>query len=372
MGIYSTRGIYESSVDLDAVETEEIFEENFTEAALRHTYEATCNLNNIMKSVGVLELSVFEETGEEMVYEAGAISGFFAKIKAAIMKIWQKIKSLFTKFFAKMQSFGKDDKAFINKYKKELLKADMKDFEYKGYEFTIDKLKAKEVEDNMKSIAAVKLAYGYGESASTNYGDGFEPKQIFGDKDTSDILESVRAKAIASKSSTLDQSEFTKELFETFRNGESNKETLDTKNKALDRGLIINFLVNSSTSEKGIKDDYKGIEKSINEIIKKLDKAENENSKIAKDDDNAKINKQTNVLGVIRKSNEIVTGCLTIIEQVEAAKMTAFNDRRKQCKAICVKLLGRKAKNESYYEDDYGYEGYSENFSSFLDDVKLV
>lgn len=371
MGVYSTRGIYESSVAIDDVELEEIYEENFTEAALRHTYENTCNLNNVMKTVGIMELAVLEETGEEMVYEAADVKGFFAKIKAIIMKIWAKIKSLFTKFFAKMQSFGKDDKAFINKYKKELLKADMKDFEYKGYEFTIEAVTANGAFSNMKKAPFVQSSFDFGNGK--NFTGAKDPSNYYKDKDTSDIMEKARALSIGSKSSSLDQSEFSKELFEVFRNGESTKETLDTKSNALDRGRIIQFLTNTNTTEKSIKDDFKDIEKQIKEIIKALDKRENELSKLNKDDDTQKINQDSARLSVIRKANEIVNGCLTTIEQIEGAKMQAFNDKRKQCKAICVKLLGRKAKNESYYDDEYGYGGYNEgSYSSYLDDVKLV
>lgn len=381
MGIYSTRGIYESSINLDATQPEEVFEENFMEAALRHTYENTCNLNRIMQTIGIAELAEFEETGRDVVYEAADVKGFFAKIKASVMKIWQKIKGLFTKFFAKMKSFSKDDKAFVNKYRKQILAADLTDFEYKGYEFTLDVATASGIQKKFDDNAKIKKAFDFGVDDIKEYNwskETDEAKTVFGEE-ISDVIEEARGVAIGS-SDSFDQKEFTEELFKLFRKGEDSKQDLDDKSDEIDPYEICRFLEGSSKTKKDIEDDFRVTEKNIKKVIKKLTDAENalykmksvkeadeENNNDDKDDKLTDSDKSKR-LKLVSTSSKIVNNCLTIMEQVEAAKMTAFNDKRKQCKAIAVKLIGRKnpnAKNESYgYNDD--------SFISYLDDVRLV
>lgn len=372
MGIYSVKEAYEGSAYLEDVEVEDIFEDSFDEAALRHTYEIDSNLNAIMKTIGISELAVLESTGEEIVYEAGRAGGIIEKLKAAIKKIWEKIKSLFTKFFAKMQSFGKDDKAFVNKYRKEIMAGSTKDLEIKGYKFTPNKIgSAKEILDSMKKVSVkidglqngtVDSAFGY----KADDLQGIHPNEV--KSEDTDIIEDLRKAAIGA-SSALDAGEFAKELRSKLRGDEDSPITLDDSD--INKGEIVQFLMNASSGSKGIKDDFKDTKKTCETQIKELEKCSKGLSKVEKPADSTKINVNSKKLQVIAKCNTIVTNCLTILEQVEAAKMTAFNDQRKQYKATCVKLIGRKAKNESYeYDDDYS--SYNEDGIPSLDNLRLI
>lgn len=371
MGIYSVRESYIASDYLEDVEVEDIFEESFDEAALRHTYEIDSNLNNIMKAIGISELAVLEETGEEMVYEAGTISSLIEKLKAAIKKIWEKVKSLFTKFFAKMQSFGKDDKAFVNKYRKEIMAGSTKDLEIKGYKFTLDKVdNANSILERMKKVKIpgknsnsrlVAAAFNVSTEAISN--SNFHIVEF--DIDDSDLIEKIRGAALNS-SSDYDASEFSKELRSKLRNDEDSPITLDDSD--IDKGEIVQFLMNASSGSKDLKDDFKSFKKTCENQIKELDKCSKNLSKIEKPADKNKVNENSKKLTMISKYNTVVTNCLSILEQIEAGKMTAFNDKRKQYKATCVKLIGRKAKNESYEYDDY----YDEDVMSSLDNLRLI
>lgn len=372
MGIYSVREAYEGSAYLEDVEVEEIFEDSFDEAALRHTYEIDSNLNAIMKTIGISELAVLESTGEEIVYEAGRAGGIIEKLKAAIKKIWEKIKSLFTKFFAKMQSFGKDDKAFINKYRKEIMAGSTKDLEIKGYNFTPDKIGgAKSILDAMKKVS-IKMDGLSGITVDVAFNYSSDRLSTIEDKDVksedTDIIEDLRAAAIGA-SSGLDAGEFAKELRSKLRGDEDSPITLDDSD--INKGEIVQFLMNASSGSKDIKDDFKDTKKTCENQIRELEKCSKELSKIPKPTDENEVNSNSKKLQVISKCNTVVTNCLTILEQVEAAKMTAFNDRRKQYKATCVKLIGRKAKNESYeYDDDYS--SYNEDGIASLDNLRLI
>lgn len=371
MGIYSVRESYIGSDYLEDVEVEDIFEESFDEAALRHTYEIDSNLNNIMKAIGISELAVLEETGEEMVYEAGTISSLFEKLKAAVKKIWEKIKSLFTKFFAKMQSFGKDDKAFVNKYRKEIMAGSTKDLEIKGYKFTLDAIKgADAILEDMKKVKIPGKKPGMNgrnvESAfnmTTTIASGMAPAEF--DIDDADLIENIRGAALGSTNS-YDAGEFSKELRSKLRGDEDSPITLDDSD--IDKGEIVQFLMNSSSGSSDIKKDFKSVKKTCEDQIKELDRCSKNLSKIEKPADKDKVNEDSKKLTQIAKYNTIATNCLTILEQIEAAKMTAFNDKRKQYKATCVKLIGRKAKNESYGYNDY----YDEDAISSLDNLRLI
>lgn len=371
MGIYSVKEAYEGTAYLEDVEVEDIFEDSFDEAALRHTYEIDSNLNAIMKTIGVSELAVLESTGEEIVYEAGSVSGIIEKLKAAVKKIWEKIKSLFTKFFAKMQSFGKDDKAFINKYRKEIMAGSTKDLEIKGYKFTPENIKSaagiladiKKVSISMKTGSNITVNHAFQLSST---GKMTETREF--DIDDSDLIEKIRSAALGG-SSSLDAGEFAKELRSKLRGDEDSAITLDDSD--INKGEIVQFLMNASSGSKEIKDDFKTSKKTCEDQIKELEKCAKDKSKISKPADEHQININSKKLTVIAKFNTIVTNCLTILEQVEAAKMTAFNDRRKQYKATCVKLIGRKAKNESYeYDDDY--DSYNEDGIPSLDNLRLI
>lgn len=386
MGIYSVRDNYNASAYLEDVEIEDVFEENLEEAALRHTYENNVNLHNIMRSVGIMELAEYESTGEELIYEAGTASALFDRFKAALKKIWEKIKSLFTKFFAKLQSFGKDDKAFVNKYRKQIMAGSVKDLNYKGYKFTLDgknnDLFAEKAFSRMKAIKigststsgalgdfTVDTCFNYGEDSDITKGSNPDSSTYdYKLEDLEDQIEKVRGAAIGDGSS-YSSSEYLKELKEKFRDGESSPTTLDDSD--IDKGEMVQFLMNTSTLQKEIeKKDFKPIKKKIEDCIKNLDKKSKAFSKIEKPVDKTKVNVGSKNMTVISKCHTVVTNCLTIIEQMEAAKMTAFNDCRKQYKAICVKLIGRKAKNESYGYDDYDYS-YGD-YSSALESVKLI
>lgn len=372
MGIYSVKEAYEGTAYLEDVEVEDIFEDSFDEAALRHTYEIDSNLNAIMKTIGVSELAVLESTGQEIVYEAGRAGGIIEKLKAAIKKIWEKIKSLFTKFFAKMQSFGKDDKAFVNKYRKQIMAGSTKDLEIKGYKFTPEKVAgAQSILDAMKKVS-IKMEGLSGTTVAIAFNYKSDRLSTIEDKDVksedTDIIEELRAAAIGS-SGGLDAGEFAKELRAKLRNDEDSAITLDDSD--INKGEIVQFLMNASTGSKTIKDDFKTTKKTCENQIKELERCSKELSKIPKPTDKDEVNTNSKRLQVISKCNTVVTNCLTILEQVEAAKMTAFNDQRKQYKATCVKLIGRKAKNESYeYDDDYS--SYNEDGIPSLDNLRLI
>lgn len=350
MGIYS---IHESNESLlSNMEPYEIYTENFYEAGLQIAYETAVNQHNLMKAIGIQELAALEETGEEIVYEAVNVKGIIDKMKAAIMKLWNKIKALVAKFAAKFQSFGGDDKKFINRYKKQILMGSTKGLEVKGYNFTTDALTVSDAVSKGLSTDAAKAAKDVMGGAT-------------GTKVNKDDFEDKMRGAILGKGS-LDASEFSKELKAVYRSGEDSPQTLENINK----GEIVAFLSSGTDkSIKAIKADLTTQEKEYNNAIKKLNDLEKKLLK-EKPADGDKYAAASEGLANISDANQVFTTGMSLIQLVHSARMKAFNDKRHQCKSICSKIIGRKEpKNESYgYED---YDNFDEG-ASFISGVELI
>ena len=153
IGIYGRGGSYVENVE--AIDVPDYL--SIEECAMNIVVESEMNWNSLMRAVAVNELSCLEETGEELIYEASTGGGFLSKVKEFFVNLLAKIKGLFKKFFALIQSYTATDKDFVKKYRADLTKINTRDFSYKGYEFThVDDISTglKAADDNMiKKIA---------------------------------------------------------------------------------------------------------------------------------------------------------------------------------------------------------------------------
>ena len=317
------------------------------EAAWGIVTESEANYNRIMQAIGIEELCAYSETGRELVYEAVNVKGFIGKAKEFFMKMWEKIKGMFKKFFAMFDSYTKNDKDFINKYKTHLLKVNTKDFEYKGFNFTnlnYDVAKAAERALNPVTI----------DTSGTIAGNVEEELQKVSDK--SDIVEKMRGAAIGE--SSLEAGEFTKELFKLFRSGEDSKETLDNINVS---SLLSNISGNSGLKKEADK-SYKDLEKKFKETLKTLDKLEKSLVKATNDSESgAKVRYANTAIYFVKEQ-------MGIAQIINGAKLTAIKDCNRQSKAICVALMNYKPKNEGF---SFGYDEDVYNEGGFLSNVVI-
>lgn len=302
------------------------------EGAYHIVAESEANYNAIMQAVGVAELAVFESTGMEMVYEAGDVKGFFGKMKEFFLNLWEKIKGLFKKFFAMFDSYVKSDKDFINKYKKHLMTVNTKDFKYKGYKFTLEKVDL----NNMRSKIDSYLPN------STPVGKDNLEKFIKQYEDRAELMEKLRGESLGK--GTLEASEFTKELFSLLRNGEDSKD--DLENISVSEQII--HISENNKLKKDAEEQYKVIEKEIKAAIKSCESIEKELLKSVPD----KTDKDKTELRSlqIKAANVHISNLrdgLSILQIANGAKLTAIKDCNRQAKAICVALMNYKPKNES-------------------------
>lgn len=302
------------------------------EGAYHIVAESEANYNAIMQAVGVAELAVFESTGTEMVYEAGDVKGFFGKMKEFFLNLWEKIKGLFKKFFAMFDSYVKNDKEFVNKYKKDIVTANTKGFKYKGFNFTLD---AVDVEKSATKIDGMLPNATPSEKARL---EDFVKKY----EDRVELVEKMRGAAIGE--SSLEAAEFTKELFAKLRSGEDTKEELDNVS-AHDQLIAI---TENSTLKKAAEKQYKDLEKEIKDVIKSLEKSEKD---LLKGVPNKGDSEATELRALqIKAANIHVANLrdkLNILQIVNGAKLTAIKDCNRQAKAICVALMNYRPKNES-------------------------
>lgn len=330
MGIFSPNGMsYSEPLDIENMSFIEAKYDNPFEDGMRIYAESENNYNNIMKAIAIDELNVLESTGTEMIYEAEARKSFFGKMKQFFLNLWEKIKGIFKKFFAKMNALILKDKDFVKKYRGTLLKIKTKDFEYKGFEFTkldagiADPQAISEIKklDQIKNLDQENLIK-YKESLDE---DAFEK-----------VIGEYRGKLIGA--SKIEEEDFAEELFKFYRNNEDEKVEL----KSIDVNELLKEIADTSDMKKNGENALKDIETPIKKIIKALENAEKDAlRKIpGTEDESAKI-------GAYNASIKAYKECMGAAQLFTTAKLQAIKDQNRQAKAICVKLLTYKPKTES-------------------------
>jgi len=361
MGLYSSKNNYSYSdavaIDLDTVEESKFG--SFDEAAIMAVVESEQNYNSLMKAVGIAELNFLEENGTDMVYTEGTVGGFFAKLKEFFKKIIAKVASVLKAFFAKIDSFTKSDKDFLNKYRKDLTKLNLKDMKVNGYTFTIGASAVKSKDDIAGAVKTKLGVTGDLKTAADGLDDAKLEALLAADDDDAyeTFLDNFR-KGLIGASSAIEAGEFAKELYEHFRNGESSKEEID-----VDIVAQMQVLAKYADTKKQAEKAFRDIEKACNEVVKDLEKAEkallNEKKSDAAEQKSQGL--KVRAVNTITKYFKGAMGCNTTYF---GAYLQALKDESRQAKAICVKALTYKPKNESAGVD-YGTTG------SFLENVEF-
>ena len=298
------------------------------EGALMHVYENECNYNALMKAAGISELRYYQETGRDLfVHEAGAFSGFIEKAKAFFKKVIEKIKAIFQKFAAVLNQYTMGDKEFVKKYEKELYRKDLKDFEFKGYNFAKP--------DFLNTITL----YEYDEAKSTSENSKYKKLTS---EEIEDRVDELRGD-IMKTGGKLDESEFREEFKNKFYNGD--KEPLDN----IDIRSQLLIITNTKDDIREAERNQKECIRAVGEVIKKLETLQKEYNKIDdKERNNENLSKYRtdvaakldNYITMNEKGSNVITTYFGMVVQF-------YKDRNRQAKAICVKAIGYN-KKESY------------------------
>lgn len=309
--------------------------DNFMEASYIIAYEAESNYNSIMKAMGLNEISIYESTGVEMVYEASSAAGFLGKVKEFFVNLLKKIEGLFKRFFALLDGFVKSDKDFVKKYERTIGTVNTSGFKYKGYKFNLNAVNIGGGDSAIQSLINSKKSDGLDEDAK------------------SDLYEEFRGKVFSSSKGKLESNEFSKELFEALRSGENSKDDIEGI-KGFEQLSIIS---SSAKSKKDAEAAYKPLKKAIEDAIKLTDTniknaGKNISSSDEADTNTAKIKVYSDEAAMLKEK-------AVILNIANGALLTAIRDKNRQAKAICVALVGYKPKHEGY-----GFEGDGDSFLS--------
>lgn len=349
-------GVYSTSNDVtDLFDNQNIIEsvyESPIEAAFHIVAEGEENYNRIMQAIGIDELAVLESTGAEMVYETVDIKSVFGKIKEFFVNLFNKIKGIFQKFMAMINSWVKSDKDFVAKYKKQLSLVDVTGFEYKGYKFTnqdfnINTASGKARNSVGESIGADIYTAKFDSVAADNFIKALDDK--------SDIIEKARGASIGTNSITA--GDFSKELFMFFRNGESSKVDID----GVSVTALFNIIEGAAEAKTRANKAYTDVEKSFKEFFTVVDKAERELKTLVptgNDSSNSEISTKIRAASISIGFMKEIASIVTIIN---GAKLAAIRDENRQAKSVCIQLINYKPKNESAFVHTEG--------SSFLNRV---
>lgn len=82
----------------------------YTEQAMFLAEAAESSYNEMMKSIGIQELSVYEETGEIVVYEGASFKSIIDKVVGFLKKILSQIKGFFEETYKKFEKMYKERK----------------------------------------------------------------------------------------------------------------------------------------------------------------------------------------------------------------------------------------------------------------------
>lgn len=394
MGVYTnTTKSYGTSSYVENTETIEAPDFlSVEECAMNIVVESEMNWNSLMRAVAVNELSCLEETGEELIYEASTGGGFLSKVKEFFVNLLAKIKGLFKKFFALIQSYTASDKEFVKTYRTTLTKINTRDFSYKGYKFTnvdnissaldaADKGMIKKIATDFASHSDIMIAISdVGKSTAKSYDElskttglsaGLD-KIIKLDDDPEEFNEKLRgaaAEGIGMAKGNRSASELNDDLFEYYRNGESSKDTIEN--------VSVTDLLNQIDVTKSVKKEaekqYKALTKAIDDKIKAVEAIEKQYVKMIPNKESLTTDAARTFVSKLIRGINIYTGLLrqesSILQVINTAQLKALKDRNRQAKSVCVSLINYKPKNEGfYYDDEEGYSSYSEG-SSFVDNV---
>lgn len=321
MGFYSINNETNTNSILENMNLEDIHYTPDLAGAYMIVAESEHNYNRLMQQIGISELSYYVENGTELVYESFDMTEFLNKAKEFFLNILNKIKQLFAKFFALLNSYIKDDKEFVDKYSKQLLNVNTNNFKFKGFNFTnVETFDIQKANSNIERKIKTVLS-----SLDKIPNNAKSENQKFADK--VDFANELRGSVLKVKD--LSSSEFSKELFKYFRNGSDSKEEVNDINVSKELSNISN---NSSLKKKAEK-ALTELEKGIKENIKNLNNLE---KSLLKDKDNhnaEKIKYCNNVVKCLKDSQ-------SILQVANGSHLNAIKSQNRQSKAICVSLLG--------------------------------
>lgn len=319
---------------------------------------------------------VYEGAHEDdlIAFTEASLGGFFQSFKAMIMKIWEKIKGIFSTFLKKLDSvIIRDNKKYVDKYQKEVRTKNLSKMKYKVCKYAkedgLNELKKKLGENNATFTTIADEAVNIIADSAPNFD---KIKKLTEDGDYESY---VIEQALGSKFKSVELNELAKEIHDYCFDSEESEEGLKTE----DLTQIILVLRGDKTKSE-IEKAQRQTNKHFSNVLKTLDKYAKDLSKVGKDTDaadyvygsNSSTQKSSVPKGDTNRASELLKRAgvaQTAVNQVEVVhnRVVAcfLNEHKfdiKQSRRIFSKAVAYndKAKNESVLldaiEETAGYE----------------
>lgn len=322
---------YECNPEVEAITMESV--EDITgdpfEFAIATVYENELNFERIEKMMILDEYAYLLENGQEMVFEAGKLKGFFEAAKKAILSIWHKITQFFKAAASKIADIFKNNEKFATKYKPI--------FDKEG-------LYGKKVplSNEVKTYSSVTYIYKLASDCMSNAvkmaGDLTVSSDISQD---SDIMKGI-IKTITGTDTDSINSYFKKKV-------ESTTRTLEVS------ADYFTELTNSNDVKTKLKNLYDANRKAINKTIDSLKKAEKDIDKKNNKDDASKAH---NVVKYAKR----IAGVLPHINSAAVKRINARLSFDRQSVSAVIK----------YYGSKIAKTGKVEEATSFIEAVEIL
>ena len=308
------------------------------EATLYTAMESQQNFNNLMQAVALQEMNYYMTYGEEMVYEAVDFKGFFGKIKAVILKAWEKIKGIFHKIFSTIDGWIRSDAGYIKKYEKDMKEAEGTTIDFKGYA-----IKQFDPFININE-AANKYSKEYMEKFNFNsFKDGYEEE-----------LKSV----ISAMSGTEaeNKEEYIKWLKKQF--GLDDKVTIKKYNSA----VCIQEIRDAKLSKKNAKDSYERCKKLWGALAKLCDQMANKAIKDMRNGGESSKDKEKEINKAAAAFSKMCNTANSLGHSALNINIKAINVAHSQAKSMTVKAIAKKKKEKDDKKDE---KSTNESFMDF-------
>lgn len=380
MGVFNVSSVNEEFTpsELDIVNADNIMMgENFAQMAIMDAADYIQEHSDLVRAMGGQEISI-TESGEEVIYEASTLEGIGEKIKGLVKKFIAKIKELISKLVAVFSSWFESDKDFIRKYSKTFTTnwVKVKKLKVKAYKYHED-VKAFKLSTTIPNDTEFAQMLN-GNIAANRVSSDFngDPKAVIDSinrVDNSDLADSIRGNILATinggSASTVTSKEFSEELYEFWRKGDSSKDEMDKSELESNGYSAANIIATLQNGEKATNDAKKAFtkaEKALNKWVKEyIDKPLKNATKFESGSSSSDNEKKTAQAALLTFKSSCASTTLETIHTGVGIFAQLCKEYSRTCKSIATKVVAmgekRLAQEESY---DFGNDDNNDDYST--------
>lgn len=276
------------------------------------------NYTRLVMSIANEEFEYLKRNGTELVYEGARLDAFFDKIKSMLDKAWQKIKEIFEKALAHINSWISTDKRFVDKYGDKIRDAGSVEIA-QSYNIVVSTLQRTSVYSNIAD--AVKKS-----AEKDSYGAKTNDEKITSTDAINNFYKTLNSPDLNNTASTRE------EALKSYKGSTGLNEL--KKKVTLTSSEILEELANGKVNKTNIKTAYNDAKKAVAETKKMIDKKKSEAAK-----DNA--NTGNGTYGLLSTLCSHATSLMHGIQsiQLQAAKVYHSNCRKAAARVVAGKRL---------------------------------